>query len=121
MPVEIAVEFAKNGQRYVLGRISPGRYATIDDYSSGQQKNISVHVARNGRTASVYEFPNGADISIRYPHKKGLPLSHYQDYNLDAVLVPGQSFEHPLTTRDHSKGKLIMRYLAPNGQLRLSV
>lgn len=121
MPVEISVKTNKDGRQTVVGRIKPGHYATVDDYSSGRRKNLSIHVYPGGRSAGIFEFSDGGYTTMTRPGYRFLPLVHYSKHNLDKVIYPGQRFEHPLLTKKHMRGKLVFSFLPSHRGARTSL
>ncbi len=121
MPVEVTIKTDKNGRRHIVGRIKPGRYATVDDYSGGQRKNISIHVAPNNSVASIYEFPNGSYTSFRRPGYRYIPLKLYSRGNLARTIRPGQHFEYPFTTKSAAHGRLVFSHLPSHRGARTSL
>lgn len=110
MTLEVSIRPDKAVRRRVVARIQPGKYGVVLNHSSGRPKNISFHVYPKGNKVAVYEFPNGASI-FRYPATREIPLKFYTKRNLQAVLRGKQLYEHPLETRHHAKGRLLLRNL----------
>jgi len=120
MPVKLSVIRDRNGRKTLIGRVRPGRYATVDDFTSRGHKNISIHVSPSDKSASIYEFHNGTYTTIRRPGVKYIPLDYFNKRNLDAVIHPGQSFEHKLTSKSQVKGRLVFNYLPSRRGARTS-
>jgi len=108
MPIDVLVFPEKTAQKRLICRVQPGQRFSVTDFSSGDQRLISVYCERNDSGGKIYSFRNGFYRAMG--EIKGIPIQKFAPQNLLASLDKGESFETELVAKSKARGKLVFTH-----------